>query len=269
MKSTKLLDIEHIVSIEKSVSEEISKSNLFNFFKTNIIQDDIVFDKDTVIFYTFIKRINRYNIFIIQNQTNQNISITPHIFSVKYITNKSEGVDLYITDKFFVLYCNGQLQCFKAIEGDKISSDDIENYISSHVDIQVDNIYTIDNNQFEAIKKEYVKSYSKVKKLNKLQQRSNSSKWLLLAIVSILLISYIYYFMKTSDIHKEEKCMRIETEKIVLPTITAVIDNSILINGMWYDVKQKYKEYTIESMNSDQIILIKDKKKYPIRISNE
>ncbi len=268
MKSINLIDIDQIISLQKDVSEEINDLNLFKFFKTVILENDINFDKDTVVFYTFIERIKRYNIFIVQEQRQHNISIIPHIFSTKYINNQTKNIDLYVTDRFFALYCAGQLQCFKTLEGsDEVSSIDIENYISSFIDIKIDNIYNIDNKKFKSIKEDYLNHYTKIKQLKKPKEKLNFNRWLPIIVIVVLLISFTYYYNHTNNEVKYLETKKVE--KITLPSITAIIDNSILIDGVWYDEKQKYNSYIIEDIGLNEVILINNEVQHIIRINSE
>ncbi len=266
MKSINLIDIDQIISLQKDVSEEINDSNLFKFFKTIILENDITFDKDTVVFYTFIERLKRYNIFVLQDQKQHNISIIPHIFSTHYINHKTKNIDLYVTDRFFALYCSGQLQCFKTLEGsDEVSSIDIENYISSFIDIKIDNIYNIDNYQFKSIKEEYINHYTKIKQLKSPKEKLN--KWLPIVAVVALFMAFTYYYNDTNNATKQIETKKVE--KIILPTITSIIDNSILIDGIWYDEKQKYDTYIIEDVDLSEVTLIKNEVRHIIRINGE
>jgi len=269
MKSINLIDIDQIISLQQDVSEEINDFNLFKFFKTIILENDINCDKDTVIFYTFIERLKRYNIFVLQDQKQHNISIIPHIFSTHYINHQTKNIDLYVTDRFFALYCSGQLQCFKTLEGsDEVSSIDIENYISSFLDIKIDNIYNIDNSQFQSIKEEYINHYTKIKQLKKPKEQLNINKWLPIVVIVALFMAFIYY----DNYYIDNEFKQIETkkvEKIILPIVTAIIDNSVLIDGRWYDEKQEYNSYIIEDIGLNEVILIKNESKHIIRINGE
>ena len=100
---TEYISTDQIITLELDVSEEIDNNSLRNFVLTSLDLNNKEYSSKDLICATYIEELKQYQILLIDKDYPK---ATFQVFELFY-KNKSEGLDLYLTDKFFCLYKNG------------------------------------------------------------------------------------------------------------------------------------------------------------------
>jgi len=267
-----LVDIQDIITIQKSVTEEISNRHLKDFF-FNILEEYDIQSDTYELFYVFSNQRKQYNIFLVKNEINKTNILIPYIFTYNYFSKKllSSGVDLFITKDFFVLYINGNMECFKDNE-ETSTEEDIKIFLEKYIDMNIDNTYNISEEELELIKSKYTNNYKKIKQINKINSKNNIK---LISFISIIILLAIF----SINIKEEENNNLIIEEpvnkkvltkldiQVVLPIIKARVDNCILIENQWLKVGDTYNKFMLLNINDTYVEFNHNDTKY--RIEND
>jgi hypothetical protein len=142
-----------------NVTEEINKKNLIKFLRTTILNSDLIISSNLQFYYSFIKSNMSYEIIIFEKPNNQQLDFIfePFIFLGYYKKKDKNSIDLFYGNDYFVLYENKKPILFKKIS--QTIKEDIILYISQTYKIAIDNIFKIDKQFYENIKKEYFLTY--------------------------------------------------------------------------------------------------------------
>lgn len=194
----KLLNANEIATLSIKVTEEIHKKNLFKFLRTNILNSELSYTKNSSFYYTYISHSSTYEIFLYDNTT-QNSVLEP--FVLPYVISRSKAQSLYITNSYFALFENESLLCLKNISN--TSHEEIIDYIKQ--------IYKLDDFEVLVVPCSLLNNFDlqKYKAYNQLEVSLYEDKsylifTLYLGISSFLLLIFlIYQFTQNGyqDIH--------------------------------------------------------------------
>ena len=190
MTSSDILIISPLLckNITAQTTEEISKSNLYNFFTTTIQSNDIEIQIDDKIFYYYIEESKIYEIYIV-NVSNKYIHTQASIFQYYYKENSTNSIDLFITNEYFSIYKNSKLYFFK--ENKNYEIEDIKSFVKHKYKLQINNIYIINQKQIEKYQNEFINKNKEYISYLKPKQ----SKWSLYYIIYlfVLLVGLVTY----------------------------------------------------------------------------
>ena len=133
------------------VSEEIQIQNLKKFIITSLKLKNITINKNDFVHINFITELNQYQILIFPN----NKRAIFQIFELYYFDKKDFiGFDLYICDKFFSLYKNGEFYYIQKLES-KVPIDDLLEYVNKNFSLNIDNFQVIEKNYQQELETQY------------------------------------------------------------------------------------------------------------------
>jgi hypothetical protein len=253
-----IVDISNITIIKQQVTENISNNNLNDFLNT-LLDSHNIQKENFEIYYLYSKFSSEYILFIIPKLSKINIPI-PYVFSNYYIDNNvHKDIDLFITDHFFVLYIEGKIEYFKEINNHE-SSNEICEYVTKYLNIQIDNIYLISKEQLNNMMINY--KLDPTNNINILE-KNRYTIYMLILICSIILLFVYYITFEQTKLDNNTNIIKVN-KNIVLPTIKAIVDNSVLIDGIWLKVGDSYNAYLIKRIDNKYIDITLNKKDYRI-----
>ncbi len=216
MTSTNFIELKNVQTFLTKVSEEIDSKYIKNYVYTQIQSQGLTLDTNSKIIYTYIKKINSYQISII-NSSNKDFILEPYILEVNYLEKKNKLLDLYICNKFFALYKDSKLIYFKEIKDESVKKD-IVTYINQTLDINIDNIYEISNDKLEEYKRFYILNSSKFVQIKYITKQDSKSAIIYLSYVFIVILilgiySFDNFYQNKILIRTDIKDMKIEHVK--------------------------------------------------------
>ena len=248
------VSIEDIQIIQEKVSEQISTNFLYKFIHTSILNAKLIPSKYNI-YYKYIQDIDIYNIYLLPKVNKEQILI-PYIFTSLYSTNKLNYNEnhLFIAQNYFVVYINGNMQCFNKIE-DTSTNNDIKYYVNKHLKINIDTIYEISKNYEQEIKEQYISEYNNIKKLVKLekQTKKNYIYIVLICVSLVFLFAYIKISQPNKSIKKAHTIKVKKIQKLKLPTIKAIVNKNALIDNIWYKKDDNVSVYLIENITNEYV----------------
>ncbi len=187
-----LLSFSNFTHITKKVTEEISDKHLKSFFQTALAQANFPIEKNTKVFYSFMKQSSSYEIYFFQS-TQKHPLLEIQLFE-NYTYGKEttkESYQLFITTNFFTLYCNGQV--LLAFENKNYSQSDILKFIQFTHKITINEIILIIDEELNELKKDI----SNIKPLH-LIHLSNSYGHYYYFFYLTLIVLFSFYFYNTT-----------------------------------------------------------------------
>ena len=179
-KSIELLSIK--------VSEEINKKFIKEFIHTNILNSNIVINKNTKYFYKYIKFISTYEILVFDS-SDTNIVLEPFLFHSYYDDKLDFNTDIFLNNNYFVIYQNNEFLMLKHIEN--LEKKDILTFINQTYKLKINNIIELNSEKIEGFKNSY-KSDKNIKYYT--FYTTNSYRYFLLfCFVTTLLFGYLIY----------------------------------------------------------------------------
>lgn len=176
------------------VNEEIKQNNLRKFILTSLSLENIELKQENL-YVSYLSRSNKYQVFIFDKKFS---FLELDIFQCFY-ENKSDSIDIFLCDEFFVLYINQEFYYYQKLNYE-INNEDLVEYIHKNLNLKVDNIYKISLDEREVLKNKYIESSLKTKLINISEIKNKSFtffiSFVLLLVVSILVYLYYLYSMK-------------------------------------------------------------------------
>ena len=235
---TEYISTDQIITLELDVSEEIDNNSLRNFVLTSLDLNNKEYSSKDLVCATYIEELKQYQILLIDKDYPK---ATFQVFELFY-KNKSEGLDLYLTDKFFCIYKNGTFYYYQAIEF-SLTIEEFLDFINKKFNTNVNNYKKIESNELEELKNKYSLSKKKSSLKNINQRRDNSFIFYLIYIFLLILI-FIYYIEQNST-NKTEKQ---------------------IINTSNLDYEKFKKEHTFVSLENDFNKIFENINKYSLQI---
>ena len=232
------ISTEQIFSLELDVSEEIDNNSLKNFVTTSLNLNNKEYSNNDLIYATYLQELKQYQIILIDNNfTNAEFQV----FELFY-DDISEGVDLYLTDKFFCLYKNGVFYYYQAIEF-SLTIEEFLDFINKKFNTKVNNYKKIKADELEELKDKYSQR-NKKSNLRNINKRKNNSFIFYLIYLFILVYICIYYIEQNSS------------QKIENPTT----------NTQSLNYEEFKKEHTFVSLENDFNGILENLNKYSLQI---
>ena len=194
----KVIDSCFISTFQIGVSEEISPQYLPEFIRTSIFNSNIDTDENSWLYYKFLPSTLSYEILIFNHEFKNNFILEPFIF-LSYYKNDIEinTTDLFITDKYFVLFKNKEFILLKNITN--IEKDDIQRYIEQSYEIKIDNKIVLTKDEINQIKNNHLIDNPKIKyNFIKLHKKNSFRYFLYFICLCTICFTYII-FTKTDN----------------------------------------------------------------------
>lgn len=256
-----------IQTVTISVTEEIKKQFINEFLTTILETHNILCDENTYIWYKFINQINVYEIYVIDNESSHFI-MESQILSTFYTKNKDYNkIDLFILKDFFVLYSDGQLYSFKSFK--ESNDEDIKNYVIQTYKIGLDNIYKIDNVEFQKLKVLYESELANKNSLNFVRLKKNNTFLIFKIFTSISIIVFLFIIYNTFDnkfYNLDSKLLDIQKKytKLKHQSIDSLSHKQITPKLI-----ELFKYIKLENITTTQIIYSKHKVQLGLRHKNK
>lgn len=169
------------------VSEEIQIQNLKKFIITSLKLKNITINKNDFVHINFLIELNQYQILIFPN----NKKAIFQIFELYYFDKKDiQGFDLYICDKFFSLYKNGEFYYIQKLES-QILIDDLLEYIRKNFSLNVDNFQVIEKDYQQELETLYSQKIIK----NRLKNFNKTKEYgFYIYLIYLVMIFYCFIF---------------------------------------------------------------------------
>jgi hypothetical protein len=153
----KILDANKISTLSIKVSEKIEEKNILQFLRTNILNSELEFSKDSYFYYTYLHDTLSYEILLYDKLTND-IILEPFLFINDSSNSKNDTVitKVFITDNYFVITQNNKFLLLKHISN--TIKDDIVVYIKQMYKIEPFEIEYITQEELLEIKRTKSKS---------------------------------------------------------------------------------------------------------------
>lgn len=205
------ISVDKIDSFLIDVSEAILLKNLHDFIFFQLNQKGILTKANSIVFYSYLKECKKY--FIAHFEAfNDTYYIEPQILKAYYLLEKSHKsqTDLFILDNYFAIYKNEELIFLKPTK-QKVSNNEIRNFIEKSLQLQIDECIEIEPTQIEVLKKKFENNFSSLKHLNSLKNNHYKELKYFIGVcfLSFLLIStaYLYktFYQNKSTIEQEKK----------------------------------------------------------------
>lgn len=182
------IPLEQIISIEIAVSEKIDDKNLKDFVLTSLKLNNKDYNKNDLIYATYIEELNQYQIIIINNQYRQGPFQVFELFYEK----KSKGIDLYLADDFFCLYKNGVFYYYQTIEF-ILKIEEFLEFINKKFNTEINNYQRIEKTYFEELRNKYSlrNETTSIKNIN--IKSNNSFKFYLIYLFFLISLSIYFY----------------------------------------------------------------------------
>ncbi|MGD9623959.1 MAG: hypothetical protein AB7U51_04810 [Arcobacter sp.] len=174
--------------LEIEVTEKIKEINLKKFINSSLKINNFDIKKSDKIFTTYIEELNIYQIFILENDYKY---FEFQVFELFYKDEIKKSFDLYLCEDFFCLFKNGSFYYFQRFSLNLPIEEFIE-FLNKKFSIKIENYRKFDNNDFEKLKNEYLKSDIKTsfKPINK----KSNYEFYFYVFYLILLITLFYFF---------------------------------------------------------------------------
>lgn len=174
--------------LEIEVTEKIKEKNLKKFINSSLKINNFDIKKSDKIFTTYIEELNIYQIFILENDYKY---FEFQVFELFYKDEIKKSFDLYLCEDFFCLFKNGSFYYFQRFSLNLPIEEFIE-FLNKKFSIKIENYRRFDNNDFEKLKNEYLKSDIKTsfKPINK----KSNYEFCFYVFYLILLITLFYFF---------------------------------------------------------------------------
>jgi len=215
MTSINFIKLENVKTFLSKVSEEIDNKYIKNYIYTQIQSQNLTLDNNSKIVYSYIQKINSYQISIIYTK-NKNIIIEPFVFAILYLEKDKGDLDLYICDNFFALYDNAKLIYFKEIKSG-FEKKDVIKYISQTFDTKIDNIYDVNENKLDEYKNRYNKNIKKISGIKYLTKQNNKRAVYYLSyllVVSVILGLYSFNIFSQNRINIVNNIKDVKLEQV-------------------------------------------------------
>lgn len=169
------------------VSEEIQSKNLKKFISTSLKLKNITINKNDFVHINFITELNQYQILIFPN----NKKAIFQIFELYYFDKKDiQDFDLYICDKFFSLYKNGEFYYIQKLES-QVLIDDLLEYISKNFSSNIDNFEVIEKSHQQELESKYLQKAIK----NRLKNFNKTNEYgFYIYLIYVVMIFYCFIF---------------------------------------------------------------------------
>jgi hypothetical protein len=235
---TKYISTDQIISLELDVSEEIDNSSLKNFVLTSLDLNNRKYSSEDLIYATYIEELKQYQILLIDKEYTK---ATFQVFELFY-EDKSEGLDLYLSNKFFCLYKNGTFYYYQSIEF-TLTIEEFLDFINKKFNTNINNYKKIQAEELEELKNKYSLS-NKKSSLKNINKNINNSFIFYLIYLFLLIYICIYYIEQNS------------TDKTEIP----------ITNTSNLDYEKFKKEHTFESLENDFNKIFRNIDKYGLQI---
>ena len=156
--SVEVIPSNTIHSFSVKVTEKIDSKYIDDFIRTNIDTHSIKIDQSSNFYYIFIESSLSYEIIVFDKIDKKIFTLEPFLLLGYYDDLKNHsGVDIFLTDTYFVLFKDKKFLMFKNISN--VFQEDIKVFVSQTYNIQIENIIKIDKQKLELIKENYFTSY--------------------------------------------------------------------------------------------------------------
>lgn len=185
--------------LEIEVTEKIKEKNLKKFINSSLKINNFDIKKSDKIFTTYIEELNIYQIFILENDYKY---FEFQVFELFYKDEIQKSFDLYLCEDFFCLFKNGSFYYFQRFSLNLPIEEFIE-FLNKKFSIKIENYRRFDNNDFEKLKNEYLKSDIKTsfKPINK---KSNYEFYFYIFYLIILIILFYSFYLEKITIKNSE-----------------------------------------------------------------
>lgn len=185
--------------LEIEVTEKIKEKNLKKFINSSLKINNFDIKKSDKIFTTYIEELNIYQIFILENDYKY---FEFQVFELFYKDEIKKSFDLYLCEDFFCLFKNGSFYYFQRFSLNLPIEEFIE-FLNKKFSIKIENYRRFDNNDFEKLKNEYLKSDIKTsfKPINK---KSNYEFYFYIFYLIILIILFYFFYLEKITIKNSE-----------------------------------------------------------------
>lgn len=185
--------------LEIEVTEKIKEKNLKKFINSSLKINNFDIKKSDKIFTTYIEELNIYQIFILENDYKY---FEFQVFELFYKGEIKKSFDLYLCEDFFCLFKNGSFYYFQRFSLNLPIEEFIE-FLNKKFSIKIENYRRFDNNDFEKLKNEYLKSDIKTsfKPINK---KSNYEFYFYIFYLIILIILFYSFYLEKINIKNSE-----------------------------------------------------------------
>ncbi|MDD3008061.1 MAG: hypothetical protein PHQ70_04215 [Arcobacter sp.] len=185
--------------LEIEVTEKIKEKNLKKFINSSLKINNFDIKKSDKIFTTYIEELNIYQIFILENDYKY---FEFQVFELFYKDEIKKSFDLYLCEDFFCLFKNGSFYYFQRFSLNLPIEEFIE-FLNKKFSIKIENYRRFDNNDFEKLKNEYLKSDIKTsfKPINK---KSNYEFYFYIFYLIILIILFYSFYLEKITIKNSE-----------------------------------------------------------------
>jgi len=201
----KILDTQKISHLSIKVSEKISHKNVLKFLRTSILNSTLSFNKTSHFYYTYIEFSSTYEI-MVYDKVDQNTLLEP--FLLKNMAPQNTQNIVYVTDTYFVVYIQEELQFLKFISDTTV--EDIAIYIEQLYGYKSFSFIFLSAEELELLKqKEYPLSHSIDIPLY--ENKSFPIFLTFFLIASFLFVSFLG--LQTVDIQKSKLPIKIREEK--------------------------------------------------------
>ncbi|GEM_PF-3129454 len=216
MTSINFIELKSVRTFLSEVNEEINTKYIKNYIYTQIQSQNLTLDNTSKIHYTFISKINTYQITVLNTNTN-NILLEPYVLNTLYLNKDIQSTDLYICENFFAFYEKGKMIFFKEIKENK-DKKDIVTYLNQTFSTQIENIIEVDEQKFNIYKKEYLNNLNSFPKFTYMNKQNNNTALYYLVYLACVIIFFVFYFFNVSnqdniEISKDIKNIKLEHVK--------------------------------------------------------
>lgn len=242
----------NLINISKNTSEEIEKRHLKDFFKTTITNSSHKITSKSKIFYSYFKESNLYEIYLIENYSNKNICLAFLFYEI----HDKKYSELFITENFFCVFQNAEIKIFKEIL-DKVSQDEILEFLTKRYKIIIDKTHFIDLNTIEELKKRYIANKNK-KEPPLIALETNKS---LLYFFSFTLVVFLIPIIHFNFYHGSNKDSKITQRKISIleKEYNSLIDKKSTKNSkIIINILEQIKDFSLNLKS----LTLKNKKLY-------
>lgn len=185
--------------LEIEVTEKIKEKNLKKFINSSLKINNFDIKKSDKIFTTYIEELNIYQIFILENDYKY---FEFQVFELFYKDEIKKSFDLYLCEDFFCLFKNGSFYYFQRFSLNLPIEEFIE-FLNKKFSIKIENYRRFDNNDFEKLKNEYLKSDIKTsfKPINK---KSNYEFYFYIFYLILLITLFYSFYLEKITIKNSE-----------------------------------------------------------------
>jgi len=215
----KILDTQKISHLSIKVSEKISHKNVLKFLRTSILNSTLSFNKTSHFYYTYIDFSSTYEI-MVYDKVDQNTLLEP--FLLKNMAPQNTQNIVYVTDTYFVVYIQEELQLLKFISDTTV--EDIAIYIEQLYGYKSFSFIFLSAEELELLKqKEYPLSHS-----IDIPLYENKSFQFFLAFFLVVSLLFVSFFgLQIIDIQKSQLPIKIREEKSTRVLLNKPLEKAI------------------------------------------